>query len=210
MPPLKDDARWRPIAAVHRQLIARNNVSYVSAADLEKALARGRVHCVRRSAAGDRKRVARKEWGTELVLRESRAEGLGVHDRLEPRKGAAQQVSLLIRGWHFFVWQPDIDTVWPASNDSSKARNEVPTDFPPSPAAPAVVVKTAKQWLDAAWGHWPKRKDEKVKGYYDERIRKHMQLEFNDDKVDRVLNTETIRVRYYEHQRASRVMPPVK
>jgi hypothetical protein len=180
----------------------------VSAADLEKALARGRVHCVRRSAAGDRKRVARKEWGTELVLRESRAEGLGVHDRLEPRKGAAQQVSLLIRGWHFFVWQPDIDKTWPTPGGGD---NEVPIGLPPSPAAGAAVeAKTAKQWLDAAWGHWPKRKDEKVKGYYDERIRKHMQLEFNDDKVDRVLNTETIRVRYYEHQRASRVMPPVK
>jgi hypothetical protein len=67
-------------------------------------------------------------------------------------------------------------------------------------AGGAVVVKSAKEWLEEAWKLWPKKPYEKTTRYAG---RIHRKMEAEADKVDNVMDRETIRICYTEHHQKS-------
>jgi hypothetical protein len=94
-------------------------------------------------------------------------------------------------------------TVERAPDASTDLAGQPHHDDAPDPAEkagalqPEATLSSSKAWLEDAWSRFPKRCNEKVKGKggYAERL----SAEAAKDDLD--LPPETIRVRYYEHQR---------
>ena len=104
--PLDDDVRWLPIETAHQRLIERTGYGDLAARDLEQALAQDRLPFMARSTVtGERKRLV---WTGKLMLWPGK-DGLRVMSRPQP----GEHHVLSVRGFHFYIWQPTLETIWP-------------------------------------------------------------------------------------------------
>jgi hypothetical protein len=121
-PTLNDDALWLAIKAAHERLVERTGDTELATIELMQALAQGRLPCMARSTVtGERKPVAPTTWTDQIELLWSRTNGLRVVHRPQPGEPFPNVVKPF-RGWVFYVWQPDFETVWPAKPKSAKAK----------------------------------------------------------------------------------------
>jgi hypothetical protein len=120
--PSLDDPRWRPIIAVHKQLVEHDGDPHAAAFDLTAALTSGELRCKwRRMGDGAYERVPSAFW-TNYKLSYG-PEGLRVipHIVTSPPETAVVRSTALARSWIdmpiggavFYVWKPDIDKIWP-------------------------------------------------------------------------------------------------
>ena len=84
----------------------------------------------RSTTSGERVLVAAIAW-TEIRLYSGKAWRVVYRKPLSQSKG--QYIVNPVRGWRFFVWQPDLDRIWPppagkrrpSPNDTPQDRTEV-------------------------------------------------------------------------------------
>jgi hypothetical protein len=122
-PPLDDDAHWLPIEAAHQRGVERTGDNDLAVIDLEKLLSGDRLPCMRRSTtSGERVRVAAIAW-TDLIRLYSGKEVSVIYLKpLSQSKG--QYIVNPVRGWRFFVWQPDLDRIWPLPAGSASVEHD--------------------------------------------------------------------------------------
>jgi hypothetical protein len=121
-PTLNDDALWLAIKAAYERLVERTGDTELATIELMQALAQDRLPCMARSTVtGERKPVAPTTWTDQIEMLWSRTNGLRVVHRPQPGEPFPNVVKPF-RGWVFYVWQPDFETVWPAKPKSAKAK----------------------------------------------------------------------------------------
>jgi hypothetical protein len=131
-PALDDDLRWLSDEAAHQRLTERfSDTAFSPIVELMKALAEGRLPCMARSATGERKLIEPAEWVDQIML-ESTSKGARViySQPLYQSPGGSYVVNP-VRGWDFFVWQPDFDRIWPPPADSAPVEHDNDSDTPP-------------------------------------------------------------------------------
>ena len=101
LPPLEDDAHWLPISVARQRRVDQTGDAAFAMIDLTDALEQGRLRCMIRSAAGERRRVAATAWSYRFILSFG-TDGLRVLQRrpdiVEPVQG------------DFYIWEPDLET----------------------------------------------------------------------------------------------------
>jgi hypothetical protein len=107
--PLSHPTNWLPVAKVHKLLSQHCGDIHLATFDLNEALERNQVRCMRRStASGDREPVPLTFWADfELSFW---SDGLLVVQR-PVRRG--YHIVRSVRGWVFNVWKPDVVKIWP-------------------------------------------------------------------------------------------------
>lgn len=151
--PLADDARWRPIGAVHRWLMERLGDYKLASLELEQALARGRVRCMVRSISdGKGKLLAPAAWTKLMLYPEIPGKGgvRGVVYRPQPSDPFPGIVTPF-GGGAVFGWQPDVEAAWPSAGsvpvDHDDASHAPPPRVKPGPKPTRDWPALLAQWL---------------------------------------------------------------
>jgi hypothetical protein len=127
-PPL-DDERWMSIEAAHQRGVERTGDNDLAVIDLEKLLADDRLPCMRRStASGERQRVAAIAW-TDLIRLYSGKEVSVIYRASLHRSPGGSYVVDQVRGWRFYIWQPDLDRIWPPPGGTAPVEHHDDSDM---------------------------------------------------------------------------------
>jgi hypothetical protein len=140
LPPLDDDANWLPIEPAHKRLIERfKDTAFLPVAELMKALADGRLPCMARSTAEERKLIPATAWVDQFKL------GFGLDLRVEHFQPLHQfkshYVPNPVRGWDFFFWQPAFNRIRPPRAASAPPVDHDDDSAPKEPLRPIDVAK---------------------------------------------------------------------
>jgi hypothetical protein len=133
-----EDPRWIPLIIEHKRLAERLTSSGLAAGDLTKAMADGVIRSMGRKAGG-RELLSSKFWAKDYELYWSRIHGLELHPR---RRG---NVYVPVRGWVFFIWEPDRDKLWPP-NPSPPAEPKVEQEAEDSPSKGIPGRRPTRDW----------------------------------------------------------------
>ena len=191
---LFDDPRWSPVVELHKLLSQRTGDPRLAAFDLTAALANNRLRCMRRNLAGEREAVPSTFW-TDYQLCHS-LNRLKVFPRARPRDYAVPSM----RGWIFYVWQPDFDRIFgpPAGSAPVEHDDDSDTSPPVKPGRsraedwPTLIA----QWLIAVAADDPQRLQNvdalvvEAQEFLDEQI----QWSPSDDKVLRAKIRELLKL----------------
>jgi hypothetical protein len=121
-----DDRRWRPIGEILEQFLVHTGSKALAALDLTEKLASGRVRCLRRNLmTGVREPVpasfwidSRLDWSDRVFV-----------ERRPPPNLRGPWLVVRLRGWEFYVWQPDlIDTQTDEPSRRSGGKSSLLTD----------------------------------------------------------------------------------
>jgi hypothetical protein len=141
-----DDARWLPVLDAHKAILPRTGNWYLAARDLTAAMARpDGVRSMRRRVYGEgpeRELLPRSFWDTYELYPWNSRPGPFPNDTLlicPPGK-----IGRAIKGYAFFVWQPDLELVWPDMFSSTvEAKSEsLPAAQNPTRGAPSTPPKS--------------------------------------------------------------------
>lgn len=108
--PLDDnDPRWLLLKAAHGRGAERTGDNDLAVIKLTQALAReDGLRCMHLSATGECTLLKHTTWNERRLMLWFGKDGLNVMERRDEFPNHPMRV----RGW-FFVWQPDLDRIWP-------------------------------------------------------------------------------------------------
>jgi len=126
--PSLDDPRWVSLIKAHHicsEQLTGDRFSDLATVELMEALRSGKLRCMGRNSANpsERKLVPSSFWQDRRILL---IDGhLQIRGKLHgPGKGVY---------WDLFVWEPDIDTLWPAERPVQQMTGMSPSGKPPGP-----------------------------------------------------------------------------
>jgi len=113
-PPL-DDPRWQPVREEYKLLSHRTGDPQLALIDLNEALANGGVRSMRRHLkTGKREQLSSKFWRDRVLYIWQYQSNLFVSLSHRGPPGRVEPIDDFV----FFVWHPDVATVWPALREA--------------------------------------------------------------------------------------------
>jgi hypothetical protein len=124
--PSLDDKRWLTLIMAHHtrseQLIGKR-FSSLASSHLVEGLKSGRLRCMRerRTDPSEREPVSASFWHGLRINAEPDLSLIQILRGL-PNQGNPPDLRTQVQGWAFFVWGPDIDSLWPAPRSVRETR----------------------------------------------------------------------------------------
>ncbi|MCP3464480.1 hypothetical protein [Bradyrhizobium sp. CCGUVB23] len=142
--PSLDDPHWLPAQEEYKLLYQRRGHSKLASLDMNKALASGRVRCMRRNIeSGDPEPLTREFWAHRELVAHATASFTRTRDGPDPV------------GFVYFLWHPDVEKVWPALRQTDD--ETAPVRAKPGPKPKDDWHTLIAQWLIAVAVDDPKR-----------------------------------------------------